>query len=262
MKKQEVRDKNLDTFVNKHLKLSNKLAESLKDKTIIAATPLIERKEKTEVKAHIVDSNQEMLNNPMKLMAEEEATENDRGFVITVESHEDNTYTFISATNPSKEQSENLAKKVMVELTGQEKAKIPFLLKGVLRPYQIIGLDWLTTLHDRKLNGILADEMGLGKTIQTISMIANLAAERGVWGPHLIVVPTTIIMNWQQEFKRFAPAFKILTYFGSQKERKLKRTGWSKDNSFHVCITSYKLVIQDHFAFRRKKWYYMVLDEA
>lgn len=53
-----------------------------------------------------------------------------------------------------------------------------------------------------------------------------------------------------------------MTYFGSQKERKMKRTGWSKDNTFHVCITSYKLVIQDHFAFRRKKWYYMVLDEA
>jgi SNF2 family DNA or RNA helicase len=64
------------------------------------------------------------------------------------------------------------------------------------------------------------------------------------------------------EFKRWCPGLKILTYFGSQKERKLKRTGWSKDNSFHVCITSYKLVIQDHFAFRRKKWYYMVLDEA
>lgn len=64
------------------------------------------------------------------------------------------------------------------------------------------------------------------------------------------------------EFKRWCPGLKILTYFGSQKQRKQKRTGWSKDNSFHICITSYKLVIQDHFAFRRKKWYYMVLDEA
>ena len=104
--------------------------------------------------------------------------------------------------------------------------------------------------------------MGLGKTIQTISLLSWLACEKGIWGPHLIVVPTTIIMNWEMEFKRWCPGFKILTYFGSQKERKLKRTGWSKDNYFHVCITSYKLVIQDHFAFRRKKWHYMVLDEA
>ena len=140
--------------------------------------------------------------------------------------------------------------------------KVPFLLRGNLREYQIIGLDWLVTLHNKRLNGILADEMGLGKTIQTISMISSLACDRGIWGPHLIVVPTTIIINWEMEFKRWCPALKILTYFGSQKERKIKRQGWSKENSFHVCITSYKLVIQDHFAFRRKKWYYMVLDEA
>lgn len=59
------------------------------------------------------------------------------------------------------------------------------------------------------------------------------------------------------------PSFsKILVYFGSQKERRLKRQGWSKPNSFHVCITSYKLVIQDAVAFRRKKWKYLILDEA
>ncbi len=123
------------------------------------------------------------------------------------------------------------------------KTKVPFLLNGSLREYQIIGLDWLVTLHNKKLNGILADEMGLGKTIQTISMIASLACDKGVWGPHLIVVPTTIIINWEMEFKKWCPALKILTYFGSQKERKIKRHGWSKENSFHVCITSYKLVI-------------------
>ena len=125
----------------------------------------------------------------------------------------------------------------------QVKTKVPFLLTGSLREYQIIGLDWLVTLHNKKLNGILADEMGLGKTIQTISMLASLACEKGVWGPHLIVVPTTIIINWEMEFKKWCPALKILTYFGSQKERKAKRHGWSKHNSFHVCITSYKLVI-------------------
>lgn len=70
------------------------------------------------------------------------------------------------------------------------------------------------------------------------------------------------MLNWELEFKRWCPAFKILTYFGSQKDRKLKRQGWSKPNSFHVCITSYKLVIQDQAAFRRKKWKYLVLDEA
>jgi SNF2 family DNA or RNA helicase len=67
------------------------------------------------------------------------------------------------------------------------------------------------------MNAILADEMGLGKTIQTIAFLAHLAIEKGIWGPHLIVVPTTILMNWEIEFKRWCPAFKIMTYFGSPK---------------------------------------------
>ncbi|CAG9318020.1 unnamed protein product [Blepharisma stoltei] len=146
--------------------------------------------------------------------------------------------------------------------TSKVFTKLPFLIRGRLREYQHIGLDWLVTLHDKKLNGILADEMGLGKTIQTIALLSYLACERGVWGPHLIVVPTSIVMNWEMELKRWCPALKVLTYFGTQKERKLKRQGWSKPNSFHVCITSYKLVVQDHFAFKRKQWYYLILDEA
>jgi len=96
----------------------------------------------------------------------------------------------------------------------------------------------------------------------TIAMLAHLACEKGIWGPHLIVVPTSVMLNWEMEFKKWCPAFKILTYFGTQKERRLKRQGWSKTNSFHVCITSYKVVVQDQQAFRRKKWKYFILDEA
>jgi len=135
--------------------------------------------------------------------------------------------------------------------TTQVKTTIPHLLRGTLREYQHVGLNWLVTLYNEKLNGILADEMGLGKTIQTISLLAHLACEKGVWGPHLVVVPTSVILNWEMEFKKWCPAFKILTYYGTQKERKDKRTGWSKSNAFHVCITSYKLVVQDHACFRR-----------
>ncbi|XP_063967591.1 helicase SRCAP-like [Lytechinus pictus] len=147
-------------------------------------------------------------------------------------------------------------------LDTEVKTKVPFLLRHTLREYQHIGLDWLVTMLEKKLNGILADEMGLGKTIQTIALLSHLACEEACWGPHLIVVPTSVMLNWEMEFKKWCPGFKILTYFGSQKERKLKRTGWTKSNAFHICITSYKLVIQDHQSFRRKKWKYLVLDEA
>ncbi|CAL6313259.1 unnamed protein product [Bathycoccus prasinos] len=138
----------------------------------------------------------------------------------------------------------------------------PFLLKHSLREYQFTGLKWLMQRYSKKINGILADEMGLGKTIQTISLLAQLASEIGSWGPHLIVVPTSVMLNWEIEFKKWCPALKVLTYFGSAKERKFKRQGWSKPNSFHVCITTYRLVVQDQKIFRRKRWHYLILDEA
>ncbi|TVT99739.1 hypothetical protein EJB05_54878 [Eragrostis curvula] len=147
-------------------------------------------------------------------------------------------------------------------LTTKVRTKFPFLLKHSLREYQHIGLDWLVAMYEKRLNGILADEMGLGKTIMTISLLAHLACEKGIWGPHLIVVPTSVMLNWETEFLKWCPAFKILTYFGSAKERKQKRQGWMKPNYFHVCITTYRLVIQDSKMFKRKKWKYLILDEA
>jgi len=139
---------------------------------------------------------------------------------------------------------------------------IPDLLRGKLRDYQHIGLDWLVGLFDQNLNGILADEMGLGKTIQTISLLAHLACHVQNWGPHLIIVPTSVLLNWDLEFKKWLPGFKVITYYGSQKERKERRKGWSAQNAFNVCVTSYNLAIQDQRVFKRLKWKYIILDEA
>ncbi|KAJ3183407.1 swr1 complex component [Geranomyces variabilis] len=139
---------------------------------------------------------------------------------------------------------------------------VPFLLKHSLREYQHAGLDWLAGLYQNGLNGILADEMGLGKTIQTIALFAHLAVEKGVWGPHLIVVPTSVMLNWECEFKKWLPGFKLLTYYGNIAERAAKRVGWQRPNAFHVCITSYQIVLRDQYIFRRKRWCYLVLDEA
>ncbi|KAI4341266.1 hypothetical protein MLD38_026008 [Melastoma candidum] len=146
--------------------------------------------------------------------------------------------------------------------TTKVRTKFPFLLKHPLREYQHIGLDWLVTMYEQRLNSILADEIGMGKTIMTIALLAHLACQKGIWGPHLIVVPTSVMLNWETEFLKWCPAFKVLTYFGSAKERRYKRQGWMKPNSFHVCITTYRLVIQDSKIFKRKKWKYLILDEA
>jgi len=137
------------------------------------------------------------------------------------------------------------------------------LLKCNLREYQIVGLHWLRTLHDEGVNGILADEMGLGKTVQTIALFAHLALNQPqMWGPHLVIVPTSLIVNWEVEFKRWCPGLKILRYHGSSQHRAKLRQGWTKENYFHVCITSYQMVVADARVFQRKSWYYLVLDEA
>jgi len=140
----------------------------------------------------------------------------------------------------------------------------PYLLDSAvrLRPYQETGLNWLVSMHERRLNGILADEMGLGKTLQTIALLAHLAAHSGLWGPHLVVVPTSCLVNWESELKRFCPGLKIVTYYGAAKARKQLRAGWSRASAVHVVVTSYQLAVQDSSVFRRKKFYYLILDEA
>ncbi|KAH8675272.1 SNF2 family N-terminal domain-containing protein [Xylariales sp. PMI_506] len=142
------------------------------------------------------------------------------------------------------------------------RTELPFLLRGTLREYQHYGLDWLAGLYKNKTNGILADEMGLGKTIQTISLLAHLACHHEVWGPHLVIVPTSVMLNWEMEFKKWCPGFKVLSYYGSIEERKRKRQGWKTDDMWNVCITSYQIVLQDHQVFKRRQWHYMILDEA
>ncbi|KNC99369.1 uncharacterized protein SPPG_05614 [Spizellomyces punctatus DAOM BR117] len=167
------------------------------------------------------------------------------------------------APNPTKSSSDTLHAPTGTTLaTTHVATPFPFLLKHSLREYQHVGLDWLAGLYERGLNGILADEMGLGKTIQTIALFAHLACSKGVWGQHLVIVPTSVMLNWECEFKKWLPGFKLLTYYGSIPERAAKRVGWSKPNAFHVCITSYQIVLRDHHIFRRKRWCYLVLDEA
>uniref|UniRef100_A0A3Q1JB53 Uncharacterized protein n=1 Tax=Anabas testudineus TaxID=64144 RepID=A0A3Q1JB53_ANATE len=146
--------------------------------------------------------------------------------------------------------------------TSSSRSPAPFLLHGSLREYQQIGVDWLVNLYKKRLNGILADETGLGKTVQTVAYMAQLAGQEGIWGPHLIVVRTCKLLNWEMEFKRWCPGLKILLYLGNRRERRSKRMMWGQANSFHVCVTSYKLLMKDQRYFLRRRWRHLVLDEV
>ena len=146
----------------------------------------------------------------------------------------------------------------------------PSLLRGTLRSYQHAGLDWLASLYRNGTNGILADEMGLGKTIQTIALLGHLAEDHECWDTHLVIVPTSVILNWVTEFQKFLPGFRVLGYYGTAEERQAKRRGWVNDphhenkekRGYNVVITSYNVAMQDINALRNVQWHYLVLDEA
>ncbi|KAG1371170.1 chromatin-remodeling ATPase INO80 [Cocos nucifera] len=144
----------------------------------------------------------------------------------------------------------------------------PELFKGTLKEYQLRGLQWLVNCYEQGLNGILADEMGLGKTIQAIAFLAHLAEEKNIWGPFLVVAPSSVLNNWADEIDRFCPDLKILPYWGGLQERMVLRKNinpkrlYRREARFHILITSYQLLVTDEKCLRRVKWQYMVLDEA
>ncbi|MCO5566352.1 hypothetical protein L7F22_020029 [Adiantum nelumboides] len=144
----------------------------------------------------------------------------------------------------------------------------PTLFDGILKEYQLKGLQWLVNCYEQGLNGILADEMGLGKTIQAMAFLAHLAEEKNIWGPFLVVAPASVLNNWADEVNRFCPEFRILPYWGGLQERTVLRKNinpkrlYRKDAVFHMLITSYQLLVTDEKYLRRVKWQYMVLDEA
>ncbi|KAJ1678413.1 putative ATPase, partial [Spiromyces aspiralis] len=137
------------------------------------------------------------------------------------------------------------------------------LTGGIMRDYQIEGMEWLVSLYENGLNGILADEMGLGKTIQTISFLTYLR-ERDVWGPFLIVCPLSTVANWVSEFMRFVPTTPVLLYHGTPQERAYLRQKHLKklNKSFPVVVTSYELVMNDRKYLQRFAWKYIVVDEG
>ncbi|QCD96973.1 DNA helicase INO80 [Vigna unguiculata] len=146
--------------------------------------------------------------------------------------------------------------------------RTPELFKGVLKEYQLKGLQWLVNCYEQGLNGILADEMGLGKTIQAMAFLAHLAEEKNIWGPFLVVAPASVLNNWNEELERFCPELKRLPYWGGLSERTVLRKSinpkdlYRREAKFHILITSYQLLVSDEKYFRRVKWQYMVLDEA
>jgi superfamily II DNA or RNA helicase len=126
-----------------------------------------------------------------------------------------------------------------------------------LRAYQRHGVAWLQYLREQHLAGILADDMGLGKTAQ---VLAHLLVEQQAGRldlPALVVLPTTLIANWQAEAARIAPALRVLTLHGTDRA---KRFG---DAAGHdLVLTTYPLLWRDIGTLAQQPWHLVVLDEA
>ncbi|XP_078079806.1 lymphoid-specific helicase [Mustelus asterias] len=136
---------------------------------------------------------------------------------------------------------------------------------GVMRWYQVEGMEWLRMLWENGINGILADEMGLGKTVQCIAMIAMMV-DRGVPGPFFVCGPLSTLPNWVSEFKRFTPEIPVLLYHGNQKDRlRSLRKVHKRQGSLHilpVVITSYEIAMRDRKHFQNCHWNYLIVDEG
>jgi len=133
-------------------------------------------------------------------------------------------------------------------------------LHATLRPYQVKGVQWLWLLYNLKLGGCLADDMGLGKTIQMLSLILLIKHHQNNNKPHLLVVPASLLSNWQQEIKRFAPALKVLFIHPSLNEN-YKENSSDDFEKFDLVITTYALAYRLE-SLIDAQWDMVILDEA
>lgn len=132
----------------------------------------------------------------------------------------------------------------------------PAHLKSVLRPYQESGFQWLNYLREVQWGGILADDMGLGKTIQALSFLHHLKEENGSLKA-LVVCPTTLMFNWQNEIRKFTPSLSFSVHHGGSRTR----DSLSKAD-IDVIITTYGTLRSDIKLFVDVNFDYVVLDES
>lgn len=137
--------------------------------------------------------------------------------------------------------------------------QIPVSLQNILRPYQKIGFNWLSTIVNYKFGGLLADEMGLGKTLQIISLLLARKEKMQNQLPSLIVAPASVIYNWQAEVKKFASSLNVALLDGTKKERERLLLDAKK---YDLLISSYQSLNRDLEAYQNLIFDVEVIDEA
>lgn len=144
-------------------------------------------------------------------------------------------------------------RKKLEKFTQIKSVKIPKTIKAELRDYQKEGLNWLNFLDSFGWGGILADDMGLGKTLQILTFIARQKTKK----TNLIVVPTTLMFNWENEIEKFFPSLNVHFHYGPNR---LKTTDEFKKHQ--LVITTYGMVVSDIEWMKNFSFSYVILDES
>ncbi|MBI5962715.1 MAG: SNF2 helicase associated domain-containing protein [Chloroflexi bacterium] len=134
---------------------------------------------------------------------------------------------------------------------------LPKGFTGELRPYQKHGFDWLHFLREYKFGGILADDMGLGKTVQVLTYLQSLQEQAKAESAALLVVPKSLIANWQRESEKFTPSLRFLEYMGNFRNKDV-----SIFDEYDVVITTYGTMLRDIEILHKYNFNHIILDES
>ncbi len=145
----------------------------------------------------------------------------------------------------------------LLAFNGVTAVKPPASLKATLRDYQVEGLSWMQYLREYSLAGILADDMGLGKTLQTLAHILLEKESGRLTAPALIVAPTSLMGNWQDEAKRFTPSLDVLLVHGKDRAQRFNAI-----DDADIVLTTYALLPRDEEELMRHDFHLIILDES
>lgn len=148
-------------------------------------------------------------------------------------------------------------KKRLLEFDGIQTRELPVGFDGELRPYQKAGFDWLHFLHDYKFGGCLADDMGLGKTVETLVFLQSLKESEHNGKPALLVLPRSLLVNWQREAERFTPDLTWYQYFGNERTKNVRVF-----DDYNLVLTTYGTMLRDIDKLRQYRFHYVILDES